>query len=218
MTITYPYPVSYLSDKMKISGVTFDIQRNDELSTSGSGDTWQAELSPPLWIATVTIMNDYNNTVKQIAAKLRKLHGAQEQFLLVDPLSKYPASDPTGAVISGSIITVDEVGSDRQSIKFSGLPGLFKLTTGDKFTITYGSNPVIFSYHEISEDITTDALGAMEFVQIFPHLPTSVAEGFNVIMNKPPCKMSVSTGSFTSGRSSGLMTDGLSFKAIQKKK
>ncbi len=101
MAITYPYPVSFLADRLNIESVMWDIKRNDELSGSGDGRVWQAELAPPLWTADVKLNIGRNASLKQIAALIRKLQGAQEQFFLFDPLSKFPQAYPDGNFFPG---------------------------------------------------------------------------------------------------------------------
>ncbi|MET3648025.1 carbohydrate binding domain-containing protein [Phyllobacterium ifriqiyense] len=101
MAITYPYALSVLADRLDIESVVWDIQRNDELSGSGDGRVWQAELAPPLWTGDVTVNVGYHDDIKQIAALIRKLHGAQNQFYLYDPLSKYPQAYPDGNLWPG---------------------------------------------------------------------------------------------------------------------
>ena len=82
MAVSYPYSLPAFADLLKISSIVWDIQRNDELSGSGDGRVWQAELAPPLWTGTVTLADMYNAEAKQIAARIRKLHGAQAGFHL----------------------------------------------------------------------------------------------------------------------------------------
>ena len=62
-------PLSYLSDLLCIDSVTWDVQRNDELSGSGDGRVWQAELAPPLWTADIAININYHHQIKQLAAR-----------------------------------------------------------------------------------------------------------------------------------------------------
>lgn len=92
MAVTYPYPLNDFADLLKISEVEWSVQRNDELSGSGDARIWQAELADPLWTGDVRLASATHDEAKQIAALIRKLHGAQHSFLLYDPLSKYPQS------------------------------------------------------------------------------------------------------------------------------
>lgn len=90
--ISYPYTLNAFADLLDIAEVEWDIQRNDELSGSGDARIWQAELADPLWTGDVRLTPSHHNKAKQVAALVRKLHGAQHSFMLYDPLSKYPQS------------------------------------------------------------------------------------------------------------------------------
>lgn len=104
MAIVYPYPLPMLADRLAIASVVWDIQRNDEMSGSGDGRVWQAELAQPLWTADVVLSDDPHNDVKQIAALIRRLHGSQESFMLYDPLSMYPQADPKGTALGANVV------------------------------------------------------------------------------------------------------------------
>jgi len=116
MTVTYPYSLADFADQLRITSVVWDIQRNDELSGTGDGRVWQTELAAPLWIGTVSLITMENNVAKQIAAKIRKLHGAQEALFLCDPLSKYPQFDPDGSIIGTRVVTVNSVAADLDGL------------------------------------------------------------------------------------------------------
>ena len=123
MAITYPYALSVLADRLDIESETWDIKRNDELSRTGDGRVWQAELAPPLWTADVTLNIGPNNNLKQIAACVCKLHGAQELFHPFVPLSKYPQADPDGSILVASPVRINSVGTGGRTISLKGLPG-----------------------------------------------------------------------------------------------
>lgn len=95
-------PLSYLSDKLCIETVVWDIQRNDELSGSGDGRVWQAELAPPLWTAEITVNPNYHKDIKKIAALIRGLKGSKESFMLSDPLSKKLSNSENGEINKSS--------------------------------------------------------------------------------------------------------------------
>jgi len=99
MAVTYPYPLAYLNDRLRIAEVDWTIQRNDELSGGGDGRVWQAELADPLWTADIRLATSYLDDAEELAAIIRKLHGAQESFFLCHPYRRYPRADPAGAVL-----------------------------------------------------------------------------------------------------------------------
>ena len=74
--------------------IRWDIQRNDELSGTGEGVVYQAELAPPLWKAEVTIQPVRLTEAQAISALVRGLGGALEPFMFRDPYICGPRLDP----------------------------------------------------------------------------------------------------------------------------
>lgn len=217
MAITYPYAVAALADLLRIRTVTWDVRRGDELSGSGDGRFWQAELTPPLWMALVELVPGYNDDVKRIAALIRKLHGAQEAFYLYDPISPYPQADPTGSIVGSSSVTVNSITVARRALTFTGLPSGYRLTVGDKFHIAYGSNPVRRYFGEVSEAAQASSGGTTALFEVFPHVPAGVVIGNAVTLRKPACKMFIVPDSFNPGTADRLITSGLAFTALERK-
>lgn len=218
MAITYPYPVSFLADRLNIEAVIWDIKRNDELSGSGDSRVWQAELAPPLWTGDVKLNIGRNASLKQIAVLIRKLHGAQEQFYLFDPLSKYPQSDPTGSILGASAVRVNSVGTGGRTISLRGLPAGYVLTLSDKMEIAYGASPVRNAFLEVSDLlVTADGSGVTGQFEVFPNAPTGVAANDVVTLAKPACKVFIMPTSHNPGSASGLITTGAAFKVMEKR-
>lgn len=217
MTVSYPYPLSVLADQLPIDNITWDIRRNDEMSGSGDGSVWQAELSTPLWVATVALAVMSNDKAKQIAAKIRKLHGAQEVFRLYDTASLFPQLDPLGAKLGNSTVTIESVPGHRASLSMIGLPANYGLLPGDKFSVTYGSNPTRVGFFEISEAASAGSDGSTGLIGVFPHLPPGVGPGAAVRFINPYCEMKILPGTHNPGTARKLFTEGAGFKAIQKR-
>ena len=214
MAVSYPYSLPAFADLLKISSIVWDIQRNDELSGSGDGRVWQAELAPPLWIGTVTLADMYNAEAKQIAARIRKLHGAQEALFLYDPLSKYPQADPDGTKLGAASVSIAALGDDNASLSLKGLPAGYRLTVGDKMQVGYGGR---YAFLEVSETVSADGQGITPVFGVFPHLPAGFAAGLGVTLLLPACKCLIMPGSHNPGTASGPITSGATFKIIQKK-
>ncbi|CAN7447249.1 hypothetical protein LJR235_002874 [Pararhizobium sp. LjRoot235] len=217
MTVSYPYSLAFFADKLDIASVIWDIQRNDEMSGTGDGRVWQAELAPPLWIGTVTLNRKLSAELKQIAAMVRKLHGAQEALMLYDPLSRYPQYDPTGSILGSSVVTIGSIAANRSSLSLVGLPANYRITVGDKMSIAFGAGQTKFAFLEASETITANGSGTTTQIAVFPFVPTGVAAGAEVVLKKPACKCIIVPGSHNPGTAAELFTDGAGFKVIQKK-
>ncbi len=217
MAFSFPLAITVLSDILRIESVTWDVQRSDELDGSGDGRTWQIELAPPLWMADVKLTLAYHADAKKVAAIVRKLQGAQHSFLLVDPLSPYPASDPDGSILGSSTVQVNSIGSDRQSLSLKGLPASFVLTPGDKGQITYSSSPSRNYYFEVSEAITANGSGVTAAFEVFPAVPTAIAANAAVTLKKPACKGFIVPGSFNPGSAANVITSGAAFKFMERR-
>jgi hypothetical protein len=214
MTLTYPYEVTVLADLMKISEVVWGDKRNDEISGSGDARVWQAELADPLWTADVTVDTGNQNEIKKIAALIRSLKGAQEAFYLYDPTSKYPQSDPTGSIIGSSTVQVHTASGN--AIRLKGLPAAYALKAGDKFQVTYATTKNYFG--EVSEDVMADGSGITASFSIYPPLPAGLLADDAANLKKPACKMFIMPGTFNPGKSEKVITSGLTFKAMERKR
>lgn len=218
MAVTYPYALAVLADRLAIESVTWDIRRTDELAGTGDGRIWQADLADPLWTGDVRLALAEHDDLKQIAALVRKLHGAQESFWLTDPLSPYPQGDPTGATLGAATVQVHSVGSGRHTLRLKGLPAAYGLTLGDKGQIAFSSDPVQNFFFEFSEGIVADGSGVTAEVEVFPHVPAGVAADDAVTLARPACKVFIMPGSHSPGSARGTITEGAGFTVMERRR
>lgn len=218
MAIVYPYALTVLANRLVIESVTWDIHRNDELSGTGDARIWQAELADPLWTARVQLALDEHDSLKQVAALIRKLHGAQESFWLYDPLSQYPQADPTGSVLGASTVQVHAVGEDNDSLRLKGLPAGYALTLGDKGQIAFSSEPTQNYFFEFSESIVAGGDGITAAVAVFPHVPPGVAEDDAVTLARPACEVFVMPRSHSPGEARSTITTGAGFTVMERRR
>lgn len=202
-----------LDDILKIESVVWTIKRNDEFSGAADGRFYQAEISDPLWTATVTLAPDYNDQLKRVAARIRALRGSQNSFLMADPLSRYPQYDPDGTILGPSVVKVAAV-ADPVTIAFKGLPSGYRLTTGDKFSIALGMGT---AFHEVSEDVTAGTDGVTPSFGIFPALPSAIAVEAVVRLVNASCNVIIVPGSHKPGDMGPKITTGATFSVIQSK-
>ncbi len=217
MTFNLPYPLAQFANLLRIESIVFDLQRNDEISGSGDGRIWQAELAPPLWTAEVTFAHMSNDKAKQIAALVRKLNGSQESFFLCDPISRFPQYDSDGSKLGSAVVRINSIITARNAFSLGGLPAGYRMTLGDKMAITFGSNPTRYAFLEVSETVVANAQGVTPSFQIYPHLPTGIAVNAVVDLTNPSLKCIMMPGSFKPGAATVDGTSGGGFKAIQKK-
>jgi hypothetical protein len=216
--LSYPFDLATLSDRLNIASVNWGLQRNDELSGTGDGRVWSAELARPLWTATVTLATARSVQARGIAARLRALQGSRGTFLFADPFTRYPAADPRGEALAGAVVRLDLIGSGRVVVDLAGLPAGFALTAGDRFTIVSGGVSGGVIYHgEISGDVVAGGTGVAEDVPVFPRLPLAIASGATVVLVKPYLQAIISPGSLRGATDvPGALASGASFQIIQK--
>ncbi|MEO1989624.1 MAG: hypothetical protein ABGX47_23695 [Martelella sp.] len=236
--------LSQFFDHLKLMPIRWDIQRNDELSGTGEGVVYQAELAPPLWKADVTIQPVRLTEAQAISALVRGLGGALEPFMFRDPYICGPRLDPAGIWIVGSTVTIGSVSGGRISlsglpqildyqatanalsewpeddagrtaVSVSGVPaGNYQLSAGDKLQVSVSGGRTYFL--EVSEDVTASGSSTPLF-SVFPRLPASVAAGNAVTLYRPACPCVVVPGSFQAGTVSGNIVSGMGFSIVQKR-
>lgn len=201
-------------DKLPISAVDWNIQRHDEMSGSGSGDLWTAELADPLWTGDVALGEGMNGELKQAAARIRALGGSRIAFMMCDPISQFPQADLKGTLIGNAVITLRTIGSDRITARMQGFPPGYVLTVGDKLQVNYLT---LSAFVEVGDTLAADANGNLD-VPIFPRLPSSFAAGALVIVKRPACPVIILPDSHKAGTAARTVTNGAGFKVIQKRR
>lgn len=207
-------PLSEVFDKLPISSVDWNIQRNDELSGLGSGDLWAAELADPLWTADVSLGEGRNDELKQANARIRALGGSRIAFMMCDPISQFPQADPDGSRLGTAAISLRTVLRDRITARMQGFPPGYVLTIGDKLQISYQD---LIAFVEVGKTTVADAAGNLD-APIFPRMPSSFAAGALVAVNRPACPVIIVPESHKAGVSTSEITTGAGFKVIQKRR
>lgn len=207
-----PLPLAEVYNLFPITSVTWDIQRNDELSGMGSGDVWQSELADPFWTADIALARGLHDELKQAAAAVRDLEGAQQSFMCCDPLSPFPQADPNGLIIGASAVTVRAVAPNRRIAQLQGFPAGYELTRGDKMQFTQGD---LRRFFEVSSPAVASAQGLVD-VRVFPRLPLALAIGAAINLKNPACPVIVYPGSHKPGTGRRSVTEGATLKVMQK--
>lgn len=199
-------------DHLPLLPMRWDIQRNDELSGSGEGVYWQAELAPPIWKADIAVRPVRLPQATEISALVNRLRGAQEPSMFRDPFICGPRRDPTGALLGSASVTV--ASASGVSLALSGLPSGYVLSIGDKIQITSGGKT---AFVEISENAVATAGGTTGAFDVFPRLPAFVSAGNAVTLIRPACPCVIVPGTFRPGNTSGNIVSGIAFSIIQKR-
>ncbi len=212
MALTFPYPLDFLNDYLREGSSTLSIQRNDELSGSGDGRYWTAELARPLWTITLPLVARRPAEARALDAKIIALNGSAKTLLWADP-SYAPAFGAT-VELALATVTVASISTDRTALAFTGLPSGWVLSTGDRFSIVYGERYYLAT---ISEDATADSAGATGEVSVFPYLPFGVSIGAVAEIVRPVMKCLIPPSGYTGFTfQPGNYGDGASLTLLQK--
>ena len=188
MTATFPLPLASLSDLVKIATLTWSLERFVETSGLGTGETLEAELSPPLWRADCESVPMPNAAANQLMARFYLLNGGQQSFYLSNPIAKYPQSDPTGSILGASAVKVKSVSSDKSSLAFKSLPNGYVLTIGDMVAVDYGS-PARRALFIICASGNANGSGDTAELEVRPYVRAGIAADASVYFAKPAAKV-----------------------------
>lgn len=192
MALTFPYPLDFLSDYVRKETVSLSIQRNDEMSGSGDGRYWTAQLSRPLWTASMSLKKASRFLAREIDAKIIALNGSANTLLWADP--SYEPMFGTTVELAMSSIVVSGIKSDRTAISFSGLPPGFMICTGDRFSVNYSGR---YYYASFSEDAQANASGSTSQVSVFPYVPMGMSAGASCEFIRPVMKCFIPPSGYT---------------------
>lgn len=209
-------PLSEIFELLPIASVEWTIQRNDAVDITGAGEMFQMDLADVLWTAPVTLGAGLHNELKQAAALIRSLRGAQQPFLMCDPTSLWPQADPGGLILGASSVQVRTIGLSRGVIHVGGLPAGYVLRPGDKLQLTYG-NPTRYAFHEVSRPADANSAGNMD-AAVFPWLPLDLAAGAAVTLIRPACPVVIAKDSHRPGTARRSVTENASFTVIQRRR
>lgn len=193
MALTFPYPLAFFSDFLRVRSSRVRLQRYDELSGGGDGRTWAAQMAAPLWSADIKLSDCPAAIARETEARIDGLDGSQRTFLFADPAYRGPASGVTTGL---DAVTISGIrGTDRGAIALTGLPKFFVLTAGDYLSINYASGRVYFG--QFSEGGSSGNGVSLGQKEIRPYLPFGISVGATVELVRPAFKAFIIPGGYT---------------------
>lgn len=217
MAVSSIYPLDFLNDLLITKeAVTVGLQRNDEMSGSGDGRYWAAELARPLWTATLNLSalgRNCRGRAREIDAKFRAL-GVNRAFLWADPTYDGPRFGAT-AELAASTVTIRAINTGRTRIALSGLPAGFVISPGDRFSVEWATGRHYMA--EFLEEDTAISNGTTGGSDIYPLPPLGMAIGMTVNLIRPTIKAIVPPDGFTPySYIKGFVASGASLTLLQK--
>ncbi|MDP0925715.1 hypothetical protein Q0601_00875 [Paracoccus onubensis] len=168
MALSFPYALDFLANCMIGERVPLRLQRNDEMSGSGDGRYWSAELARPLWTASYSLYAKQEAHAREMNAKVWGLDGMSKTMLWADPNYRGPASGVTTG-LGG--VSVSSVRADRGALSLTGLPVGFTVTAGDFLSIAFGTYVYFGAFVEGG---TAGAGGDLGSREVRPFLPMGI--------------------------------------------
>lgn len=210
MATSEPFPAAFLSSILPIVSLQFDLQRFEEISGSGSGQFWSAQMAPPLWQVTLSLAQCRVPLAREINAKVKAL-GTTKSMNLVDP-----SYGPASGMASGASAAVSTINANRTALAISGLSSGYRVTAGDRLSISIGGNSVYFG--EFVETAAANGAGTTSQITVNPPLPFAVVAGSAVKLGAPVLRCRVPPGGFTPySWQLGDYASGASLTLVQKK-
>ncbi|WP_036640198.1 hypothetical protein [Paenirhodobacter enshiensis] len=210
MALSFPYPLSFLSDVLRRVDVTFDLQRNDELSGSGDSRYWTSELARPLWTVSVSMSAHKPADARAVDARIRALAGAKGSFLFADPLYA-----PAAGGVPGSAVTVRAISTERDMIGLAGLPEGYRVEIGDRFSIASAAGAIYFG--EFAEAAVATSAGITAQLTVTPYPPLWLGAGASVELAMPYLKAFIPPGGHTPFTTHpGYYADNASLSMVQR--
>ncbi|MBN9333856.1 hypothetical protein [Devosia sp.] len=188
MALTFPLAPSDLVDLMLIETVTWTLGEDQELSGLGSGEVLARDLGPRLWAGDASTGALDVDSIEALRGRFHTLDGAIQSFYLYDPQHPFPSTDPTGAILLGSNVTISNIAANRKEISFAGLPAGFALPMDARFSVT-ALNPSRTALIQLAAPITANGGGFAGPVEVRPHLRPWLAAGQTVQLRKPVAKV-----------------------------
>ncbi len=213
MALSFPLSLPNLVDLLKIASVSWNLVYQQEYSGLGTGEGLSHDLGPALWEGDCQTGEFYHRDIEKWRARFLALDGSNQSFMLYNPAAKYPETDPDGAILAGSTITIGSVGSNRKEMALTGLPAGFEVPWGAYAQITAGS-PSRVALVQFLESKTATGAGNTSVIELRPHLRPWVLAGAAVQLLKPAAKVKLIPNSLRV-ETAGALTSRLRFTARQ---
>lgn len=210
MALSHPYALDFLAKCLLGDRIPLELRRFDEVSGSGDGRFWSAQLATPLWGVSYALTAQNAAHAREINAKVYALDGMSKPFLWADPYYKGPAS---GARSGLDNVTIGSISTNRGSVSLQGLPAGFVLSAGDYLSIGHTGGRIYFG--QFAEGGAANDSGVLSVRELRPYLPFGVGPGSRVELVQPRFRAMVAEFT-TFANFKGRWGDSASITLIQK--
>lgn len=195
MAISFPLPLADFFTGIVISSLELDLNIPVEYSQDEGGNMYRNLIGTPLWTAAVEISPHLTKDADRIRSRIHLLRTPEATLLVSPKQRKWPGYYDSPAIFTGSNPVVGTINSNRVEFNINGLPANSRLIEGDYISITYGTNPVRYSFHQVVTGRVANGSGVAGPVEVVPYLPQGVAAGAAVTVVNPFFKAVMQQGS-----------------------
>jgi hypothetical protein len=209
--LTFPLSLAGFADGLRVRSFGWDLSENRRTSETSGGEILVADLGPRLWRGSVQIAPTTYDGQRSAQALAQALRSGSRSFFLSPYKAQYPAADPDGSTLGAATPSLQLPVGGFDTVDITGLPEGYILTPGDYFSFEYGSDPVRYALHQIvAVSGPADVTGTLT-AQFVGRLRPGVADGTEIRLVKPFCKVLMVPGSFSASTAGLASASGFSF-------
>ncbi|SDE90051.1 hypothetical protein [Limimaricola pyoseonensis] len=207
MPLSFPISLAGFFGPAAIAQATFHLAPALKQNRTRGGAIIRTGYATRLWHGLVSVSARSHAAMAAIEAKADWLLEANGSFLVT------PKHMPTSGTPTCSIAST----SGLNQMAFGGLPANYRIPAGSFFATAIASGGrTIRHMHRVLEDAVANAQGVTPSVSILAPLEQHEDPGATVYLASPVIEAVVATEDFSPVQASGALSDGLSFRWVQK--
>lgn len=196
-------------DAVRLASQSFRLEVPRGFSRLANGQSIPSTIGASYWRGSAKLPEKYHrDAIHEV--DLMRLQRPGQTFLIYDKRFNGPIMDPGGAILGAATPTIHTLNSDNLRLRVQGLPGGYKLSTGDYIGWQYGSSPVRYALHRIAQTVTASGSGLTPLFAVEPHIRQGAAVGMAVQLVRPVCRAQIISSSY--GNMQLNVTEGAAFE------
>ena len=208
--LSFPLSLADFNDGLRVVSQDFDLSENRRVTETGGGELLVSDLGPRLWRGAIEVAANTHAGQRKAQALAQALRQGAATFMVCDRKGRFPAADPTGALLGATTPSLFNPVADSPDVTLAGLPSGYVLPPGDYLAFPYGS-PTRHALHQIVVGATAAGTGRAT-VTVVPSIRPGATNGAPVSLVNPSCRAMLVPGSFRAGTQTPAAHGGFSFE------
>jgi hypothetical protein len=214
MALAFPLSLADFLDRFPVAEITLDCPVRTSGRNQASGANYTFEEAEPIWIGSVQFATMPASQAASLEVLLRALEVPGRSFIATHPRQRGPVNDRGGAAFPAlGGVTLSAVAYGAHAVSFAGLPALFEVVAGDRFSVALADGRR--AMHEVQEAGAANAAGQLGNVSVWPYLRPGLAASDVVDFIRPAFKATIVPGSRSSGSDARGKVSGVGFSFMQ---